>query len=175
RCVGRVEVQHLGRWGTVCDDTWDLAAAQVTCTHLGCGSALGAPGHAHFGGGSGPIWLDGLSCSGEELTLAQCRLHTWGEHDCSHAEDAGAVCSGELRWSQVCSAEHQVCPSEAQVSAGGAQVHSGADPPQVRLRAGPGPCAGQVQVLHNRTWHQVCGLTWGLPEAQVLCRQLGCG
>ncbi|XP_059347124.1 putative DMBT1-like protein [Ammospiza nelsoni] len=50
-----------------------------------------------------------------------------------------------------------------------------ADPPQVRLRGGAGPCSGQVQVLLNRTWLQVCGLTWGPPEAQVLCRQLGCG
>ncbi|NXR32164.1 C163A protein, partial [Zosterops hypoxanthus] len=54
-------------------------------------------------------------------------------------------------------------------------VCAGTDPPQVRLQGGPGPCAGQVQVLLNRTWLQVCGLTWGLPEAQVLCRQLGCG
>ncbi|XP_074387887.1 scavenger receptor cysteine-rich domain-containing group B protein-like isoform X20 [Zonotrichia albicollis] len=117
---------------------------KVVCRSLGCGSALAAPGHAHFGQGAGPIWLDGTHCTGEELTLARCSLHTWGQHDCGHGEDAGAVCSG-------------------------------ADPPQVRLRGGAGPCSGQVQVLLNRTWLQVCGLTWGLPEAQVLCRQLGCG
>ncbi|XP_066064831.1 scavenger receptor cysteine-rich domain-containing group B protein-like isoform X1 [Chamaea fasciata] len=144
RCVGRVEVLHGRRWGTVCDDTWDMADAQVICRYLGCGTALAAPGHAHFGQGPDPIWLDGTHCTGEELTLTQCHLHTWGEHNCGHREDAGVVCSG-------------------------------ADPPQVRLQGGPGPCAGQVQVLLNRTWLQVCGLTWGLPEAQVLCRQLGCG
>ncbi|XP_056366165.1 scavenger receptor cysteine-rich domain-containing group B protein-like isoform X1 [Oenanthe melanoleuca] len=144
RCVGRVEVLHKHRWGSVCDDTWDLADAQVICRSLGCGAALAAPGHARFGQGPDPIWLDGTHCTGEELTLAQCQLHTWGEHNCGHSEDAGVVCSG-------------------------------ADPPQVRLRDGPGPCAGQVQVQLNHTWLQVCGLTWGLPEAQVLCRQLGCG
>ncbi|NWV20078.1 DMBT1 protein, partial [Origma solitaria] len=165
RCVGRVEVYHLGRWGTVCDDTWDLADAQVLCAHLGCGHALRAPGHAHFGRGadSAPIWLDGTHCTGEELTLAQCHLHTWGEHNCGHGEDAGAVCSGEPRC---------VPPGVPGLTP---PLPAGADPPQVRLQGGPGPCAGQVQVLHNRTWHQVCGLTWGLPEAQVLCRQLGCG
>ncbi|XP_068856484.1 scavenger receptor cysteine-rich domain-containing group B protein-like isoform X1 [Aphelocoma coerulescens] len=144
RCAGRVEVLHLGRWGTVCDDTWDLAAARVTCRQLGCGTAVSAPGSARFGPGTDPIWLDGTHCTGEELTLAQCQLHPWGEHNCGHSEDASAVCTG-------------------------------ADPPQVRLRGGPGPCAGQVQVLHNRSWHQVCGQRWGLPEAQVVCRQVGCG
>ncbi|KAM4751678.1 scavenger receptor cysteine-rich domain-containing protein DMBT1-like [Cyanocitta cristata] len=144
RCAGRVEVLHLGRWGTVCDDTWDLADARVTCRQLGCGTALGAPGSARFGPGTDPIWLDGTRCTGEELTLAQCGHRPWGEHNCGHSEDASVVCTG-------------------------------ADPPQVRLRGGPGPCAGQVQVLHNRTWHQVCGQRWGLPEAQVVCRQVGCG
>ncbi|NXF72577.1 DMBT1 protein, partial [Sclerurus mexicanus] len=54
-------------------------------------------------------------------------------------------------------------------------VCAGADPLQVRLQGGPGPCAGQVQVLHNRTWLGVCGRTWSLLEAQVVCRQVGCG
>ncbi|NWZ88663.1 DMBT1 protein, partial [Poecile atricapillus] len=100
RCVGRVEVLHLGRWGTVCDDTWDLRAARVTCRHLGCGPALSAPGGARFGPGHDPVWLDQVSCSGEELTLDRCELRQWGEHDCGHEEDAGVVCAGEQR--QVC-------------------------------------------------------------------------
>ncbi|NWY34570.1 DMBT1 protein, partial [Pheucticus melanocephalus] len=93
RCAGRVEVFHAGRWGTVCDDTWDLAAARVTCRQVRCGPALWAPGAAQFGEGAGPIWLDGLRCNGSEAHLAQCAGHTWGEHRCNHAEDAGAACA----------------------------------------------------------------------------------
>ncbi|NXU65724.1 C163A protein, partial [Horornis vulcanius] len=81
RCAGRVEVLHLGRWGTVCDDTWDLRAARVTCRHLGCGAAVSAPGRAHFGPGSDPVWLDQVRCTGEELTLDRCERQAWGRHD----------------------------------------------------------------------------------------------
>lgn len=95
RCAGRVEVQHQHLWGTVCDDTWGLREAQVLCAHLGCGPALEAPGGARYGRGSGPIWLDDVTCAGHEPDLFRCAHRTWGEHNCHHGEDAGVVCAGE--------------------------------------------------------------------------------
>ena len=89
---GRVEVHHEGQWGTVCDDLWDDADATVVCGQLGydVGTAVGL---AHFGRGDGPILLDSVQCEGGEASIEQCPHDPWGEHDCSHAEDAGAICS----------------------------------------------------------------------------------
>ncbi|NXE17221.1 DMBT1 protein, partial [Lophotis ruficrista] len=97
RCAGRVEVLHEGRWGTVCDDDWDLKDAKVICRQLGCGTAVAAPGQARFGGGSDPIWLDNVECAGVETAFSQCGLSGWGLHNCNHEEDAGVVCSGGPR------------------------------------------------------------------------------
>uniref|UniRef100_A0A3P8W0J9 SRCR domain-containing protein n=1 Tax=Cynoglossus semilaevis TaxID=244447 RepID=A0A3P8W0J9_CYNSE len=95
RCSGRVEVYYSGSWGTVCDDGWNLNAAQVVCRQMGCASALSAPGSAAFGQGSDPILLDNVVCSGTEQTLRNCQHRTIMEHDCSHSEDASVICSGE--------------------------------------------------------------------------------
>lgn len=45
--------------------------------------------------GRGIIWLDDLTCTGQETSLAQCRRLTYntGYAGCSHFEDARVICS----------------------------------------------------------------------------------
>ncbi|XP_054873580.1 deleted in malignant brain tumors 1 protein-like isoform X2 [Amphiprion ocellaris] len=96
RCAGRVEVWRDGRWGTVCDDGWDLKDAAVVCAQLGCGFALSVSGQGgSFPPGTGPVLLDELNCTGREQNLWSCPA-AQNESDCGHKEDAGVVCS-EMR------------------------------------------------------------------------------
>ncbi|XP_036440335.1 pancreatic secretory granule membrane major glycoprotein GP2-like [Colossoma macropomum] len=92
RCEGRVELYHSGRWGTICDDDWNMNAAAVVCRQLGCGKALAAPVNGRFGPGSGPIWMDNTQCQGTEAYLVQCKHNGFENHNCGHYEDAGVIC-----------------------------------------------------------------------------------
>ena len=119
--VGRLEICIQGRWGTVCDDHWKEANAQVVCRQLGYSPdgkiyywyscsyiwsccliiqrkttlILGAEflGRAYFGAGNGSIYLDDVICSGSESTILQCNHSLNGQHNCHHGEDVSVHCS----------------------------------------------------------------------------------
>ena len=90
---GRVEVYHNGEWGTVCDNGWDLNDAQVVCRQLGYDLTVNARSNAYYGQGSGQIWLNNVTCLGNESTIEDCSHDGWGVHDCSHSKDAGVKCA----------------------------------------------------------------------------------
>ncbi|XP_066266318.1 deleted in malignant brain tumors 1 protein-like [Branchiostoma lanceolatum] len=93
---GRLEVYHLGQWGTVCDDSFGLEEATVACRQLGFPSASPSQPTAHYGPGHGPIWMDDVKCTGSETSLDDCDQRGWGSHNCDHGEDVGIICDAEL-------------------------------------------------------------------------------
>ena len=85
---------YAGEWGTVCDDGWSLADAQVVCTQLRLGLATAAVVGAYYGQGTGRIWLTSVNCRGTESSIESCLHSGWGViRYCDHTEDAGVRCT----------------------------------------------------------------------------------
>ena len=94
---GTVEIMTTeGTYGSICDDYWDIAAAQVVCRVLDYGSAISAPQQSFFGNADGPITLDDVQCKGGEYSLYTCNNADSTEFNCVNSEAAGVVCSGNV-------------------------------------------------------------------------------
>ncbi|XP_056446792.1 lysyl oxidase homolog 3B isoform X3 [Gadus chalcogrammus] len=164
---GRIEVFYQGEWGTICDDDFSLANAQVLCRQLGFVSATGWAHSAKYGKGQGKIWLDNVLCNGGEKSIDACKSRGWGSSDCTHDEDAGVVCKDERIPGFVDSNVIDAHVDENKVE-------------EVRLRVVVGGAKrrmpvteGVLEVKHKDSWTQVCDLGWTPKNTRVVCGMLG--
>ncbi|NXF78214.1 DMBT1 protein, partial [Sclerurus mexicanus] len=162
RCAGRVEVFHGGKWGTVCDDYFNMNSANVVCRQLNCGHAVSVLGLSYFGPSNKEIQLDDVRCRGSEWHLWDCRHAGWGRHNCGHNEDVSVICSA------LAATEPPTTPTPPTTVT---EV-----PTALPLRLADGDqCAGRVELFYNGSWGTVCDDSWDMEDAQVVCRSLGCG
>uniref|UniRef100_A0A9J8CBV9 SRCR domain-containing protein n=1 Tax=Cyprinus carpio carpio TaxID=630221 RepID=A0A9J8CBV9_CYPCA len=79
-------------------------------------------------------------------------------------------CRGNESLIQLCSTSHDIqCSQENNVGL----ICS--DFKTVRLVGGNSSCSGRVEVHHDGQWGTVCHRSWDKTDAEVVCRELGCG
>ena len=89
---GRVEILYAGVWGAICNDLFNLTAANVVCRQLGYPGAVRV---ASYESDSSQIWLDDVQCTGKETSIDQCSHNGFNIYDCNFATDqVGVECKG---------------------------------------------------------------------------------
>ncbi|XP_052098351.1 deleted in malignant brain tumors 1 protein-like [Mytilus californianus] len=143
--TGRVELQLNGQWGTVCDTNWDDREASVLCRSLNFSDGY-AIKDAHYGQGTGPVWIGYLNCNGTEKYI----------HSCSHRGFNDAITKNS--WKKC--TNHRNDASVACVD-------------KVRLSLGLNATMGAVEVYNNKQWMTVCDVGFNKLAAEVICRSMG--
>ena len=86
-------------------NSWDMHTLEVSSTvlttrncnnlfhliHITAGIAYS---NAHFGAGTGPIFLDDVQCTSSASQLLECSSRPILTHNCQHSADAGVGCEG---------------------------------------------------------------------------------
>ncbi|XP_023817582.1 deleted in malignant brain tumors 1 protein-like [Oryzias latipes] len=160
RCSGRLEVKSNNSWSSVCEDDFDLLDAEVVCRELGCGAPSVLQG-ALYGEAEAPILSREFLCEGHESVLLDCGSSWRKTKACPPDKAVGLTCSDpatvRLMGSSRCSGELQVKNDS------------------VRLENGSSLCSGRLEVKSNNWWSSVCEDDFDLLDAEVVCRELGCG
>lgn len=189
---GRVEILYDGKWGTVCDDDFDIYAARVVCRMLGFSDAERHRERSFFGNANSdaPIWLDNVSCEGHEEHIIDCRLKSsnklaaFGDQDCDHNEDVGVVCLNQKIFANPYLADDAGAEVErAEVAARYDGEANGDDDPitaeakanfqAIQLVDGGIESEGRVEILYDGKWGTVCDDDFNKNAADVVCKMLG--
>jgi len=127
--AGRLEIYYNDTWRSVRYDThdkirWriDKRIAQVACYMLGCGRS-GYVTHEDISRDSGPMWLGGVQCTGNELSLAECAHYGWDVRSIGrYTLRVSIICHGNCSMNPI---EHvMLCDSGVTTTAEGITVMS---------------------------------------------------
>lgn len=86
---------------------------------------------------------------------------------CSGAKDKCNDC-GDGKYSLDATSCHESCEKLR-------KMYKKVGTKEMRLLGGKNASAGRVEILQKGSWAAMCGDTWGIRDAAVVCRQLGFG
>ncbi|RDD45645.1 Deleted in malignant brain tumors 1 protein [Trichoplax sp. H2] len=183
--TGNVEVQFNNTWGPVCDDKFDIKAANVTCKQLGFVSARSWACCSKYGSKMNNYWLDDVVCFGNESALSECLHKEWGSSNCLNYEVVSVECQGNWCDAGVCSNNatcHTLLNGESyycQCPTGyyGDRCQFGVIPNGAVRISGNSNINGTgfVEVYQNGYWGTICNTGIDFTAAVVLCRAAGYG
>jgi deleted-in-malignant-brain-tumors protein 1 len=147
---GRVEVCINQTWGTICDSTWNDAAASVICKHQGFSPFGAIAAKNGFSVPFQPVHIDSVNCFGNESSIFECSIVYGGENSvCDSLADSGVICQ-----------TNGVVVTDC--------LHG-----ELRLVDGKTPTEGRLEICINGVWGTVCDNSWDKVDANVACNQLG--
>uniref|UniRef100_A0A663EXX9 SRCR domain-containing protein n=1 Tax=Aquila chrysaetos chrysaetos TaxID=223781 RepID=A0A663EXX9_AQUCH len=169
-CSGRLQVFYNGTWGSICSNSMTLDTVSLACKELGCGDGGSLETQLPYGRVSGPTWLDYVQCGEKTSSFWQCPSAPWNPWSCEDLrEETHIICNGNSE------PPGRTSPSYTRSCSSVKQGPFGARAVGIRAVGGEDGCSGRVEVWHRGSWGTVCDDSWDMRDAEVACRQLGCG
>ncbi|XP_052772238.1 uncharacterized protein LOC128211461 isoform X1 [Mya arenaria] len=88
---GRVEIKSMDTWGTICKNGFGIKEADVICNMFGFPPAQAVYLNGEYSAGTGPIFVDDLSCGLSDTHINNCSYVTYD--NCSHLQDVAVKCT----------------------------------------------------------------------------------